>query len=329
MKHLIYIFFVFLLFNACTTDSEKKIDVSGIEADVKITRLEQELFSLESRDEVKAFLENHKLFTQDFLQQTQFPVDSNVVNAVFQLATDTNVRVLLNETQEKFKDMSNVEKEFEQAFKHIKYYYPDFVVPQVHTIITGFGNDIFVSDSLIVIGLDYFLGDKGTYRPDVPQYILRRYRKEYIVPMTVMAISRNYNQTNEKDNTLLGDIIYYGKSYEFMSHMMPSTPDSLIIGYTDKQLQGAKENRDIIWAHFVDKKLLYETSHFTKTKYVDERPYTAEIGSEAPGAIGRWLGWEIVKAYMKEKEQVSIAELMKNTDAQSIFMQSKYKGKML
>jgi hypothetical protein len=108
--------------------------------------------------------------------------------------------------------------------------------------------------------------------------------------------------------------------------MMPSKHDSLIIGYTGEQLAESDTNRNVIWAHFIEKKLLYETSHFVKIKYVDERPYTAEIGSKAPGAIGRWLGWEIVKAYMQE-EKPALPDLMKNQDAQRIFMQSKYKGK--
>ncbi len=121
-------------------------------------------------------------------------------------------------------------------------------------------------------------------------------------------------------------MIFYGKSYQFASYMLPQLHDSLIIEYTGQQLEDTDENRNIIWGHFIEKNLLYETSHLTKNRYVDPRPYTAEIGAKAPGAIGRWLGWEIVKAYMQE-QGVTLQELMKNNDAQSIFVQSKYKGK--
>ncbi|MDH3710460.1 MAG: gliding motility lipoprotein GldB, partial [Cyclobacteriaceae bacterium] len=77
--------------------------------------------------------------------------------------------------------------------------------------------------------------------------------------------------------------------------------------------------------HFVEKKLLYETSHFTKKKYMDERPTTVEIGNKCPGRIGEWLGWQIVMKYMKENPQISLDQLMESEDVQGIFTQSRYK----
>lgn len=326
MKQLIYIFFVFALFSACTSESDRHVDISGIHMQVKIERLEQELFRLKSKESVKKFLDDNKVFTRHFLQAEQYPHDSILVNAVYRLATDTSINGLLEETNREFADLGSLEEEFANAFRHIKYYYPDFRAPQIQTTVTGLANDMYVSDSLVIIGLDFFIGDSATYRPQFPQYVLKRYRRQYIVPSVVLLLSKKYNLINPGDRTLLGEMIFYGKAFEFTKHMMPSRHDSLIIGYSGEQLAESDTNRNIIWAHFIEKKLLYETSHFVKTKYVDERPYTAEIGSKAPGAIGRWLGWEIVKAYMQEKE-LSLQELMKNKDAQQIFMQSKYKGK--
>jgi gliding motility-associated lipoprotein GldB len=326
MKQLIYIFLICTLFYACTSESDKEVDISGIQVDVEIKRLEKELFALKSKDEVKNFLNQNQAFRQHFLQASQYPHDSILINAVYQLATDTSISQLLNETQQQFGDLSALQQEFARAFKHIKYYYPDFIPPQIYTVVTGLANDMYVSDSLVIIGLDFFIGDSATYRPQFPQYVLKRYSKEYIVPSVILLLSKKYNQVNSADNTLLSEMIFYGKAFEFTKYIMPAVHDSILIGYSAEQLADSDKNRDVIWAHFIEKKLLYETSHFVKIKYVDERPYTAEIGSKAPGAIGRWLGWQIVKAYMRE-EKPTLQELMKNNNAQRIFMQSKYKGK--
>jgi uncharacterized protein YjaZ len=69
---------------------------------------------------------------------------------------------------------------------------------------------------------------------------------------------------------------------------------------------------------------LYENNLFIKKKYMDERPKTLEIGNKCPGRIGEWVGWEIVKKYMAE-QNIALPELMENSDAQRVFMQSKYK----
>ena len=85
-------------------------------------------------------------------------------------------------------------------------------------------------------------------------------------------MSSGLNKTEIEDKSMLAEMIYYGKAYYFTSQVLPHTQDSLLIGYSAEELQNINQNEDVIWAHFVEKQLLYETSHFTKKKYMDERP---------------------------------------------------------
>lgn len=328
MKYLVYLFLVFILFTSCTSQSEKEIDVSHITIDVTFEQLEQKLFSAKSTGEIKSFLEENKLVAEYFIPFPEGTPDSVKVIKLFQLTQNEGLQNLYQNSKQQFGDLSTLRNQFQRAFQHIKYYYPEFKVPKIQTIVTGFGRDLLVTDSVIVIGLDYFIGDKASFRPDAPAYILRTFQPDYIVPKVILLMSQQYNQVNPQDKSLLSDMIYYGKSYEFTSYVLPQVHDSVLLEYTSEQLIQSDENREVIWGHFIEKKLLYETSYFTKTRYVDPRPYTAEIGSKAPGAIGRWLGWEIVKAYMRE-QQPTLQQLMKTDNAQTIFVQSKYKGKSL
>ena len=125
---------------------------------------------------------------------------------------------------------------------------------------------------------------------------------------------------------MLADMVYYGKGYIFTKTMLPNVSDSLVIGYSDKQLTETFNAQDVVWAHFIDNQLLYQTSPAIKQRYLNERPFTAEIGQACPGAIGRWLGWRIVGQYHDEHSGVGISDLMRNADARQIFEQSGYKG---
>ena len=184
---------------------------------------------------------------------------------------------------------------------------------------------MYISDSLLIIGLDYFIGKDATFRPvDLPEYILKRYQKEYLVPSIVLLMSNHFNQTNHRNNTMMAEMIHYGKAYYFTKQVMPCTPDSLIIGYSAKEMADINENEDIIWANFLHNEVLYETSHEIKNKFLGERPTVYEIGNECPGRIGMWIGWNIVSEYM-ENNDVTLTELMKETDVQKIFNQSKYR----
>lgn len=298
--------------------------------DISFERLDQQLFSSKSSAGVQSLLNRNPAVAQLYFNANEAGNDTALVRELTNRINNPALLEFNQQIQRKFSDMSDLRNQLTEAFSTIKKDFPDFHTPKVVTVVSGFmGPDLVVSDSLIVIGLDYFVGPTAKYRPqgpEYPQYILRRYDKDYIAPAIVFAISDKYNATNRADQTMLADMIYYGKGYVFTKTMLPDVADSLIIGYSDKQLTQTFNAQDVVWGHFIDNQLLYQTNPAIKQRYLNERPFTAEIGQAAPGAIGRWLGWRIVGKYLDEHNSVSIAELMRNADARQIFEESGYKG---
>ncbi len=267
-----------------------------------------------------------------FFARKNYPSDSVFINQLFERFVHPSLDTLLMETKKTFGDGHALKEEFRIAFANMKYYYPDFQVPRVETVITGLleGNDLFVSDTLIIVGLDYYLGKKGKYRPKMYEYMLRRYQKNFIIPSTLLlyGIDSKYNHVNLSDRTVLGEMIAYGKAYYFAKRMLPCSPDSVFIGYTSKEIEGAKVNQDMIWKRLVDDEALFSTSQQMKQRFIAERPKTYEVGNECPGRIGTWVGWQIVNEYMRQNTQTTLSDLMKMTDAQKIFKGSKYNVKV-
>ncbi|WP_461093692.1 gliding motility lipoprotein GldB [Spirosoma gilvum] len=311
--------FCLLLLASCTKNE-----------DVTIIRLDQQLFSGKSPDSIRAILNRNLAIAQLYFNANGAGNDTSIVNQLSNRITDTSLTEFNRQIQAEFGDLTELRKQLGEAFTNIKKDFPDFHAPKIATVVTGFmGPDLVVTDSLIVIGLDYFAGPKAKFLPpanEFPQYILRRYDKDHLAPAIVFALSDKYNATNRADQTMLADMVYYGKGYVFTKTMMPDIADSLVIGYTDKQLTQTFNAQDVVWGHFIDNQLLYQTNPAIKQRYLNERPFTAEIGKDCPGAIGRWLGWRIVSNYYDERGGVGIADLMHTADARQIFEQSGYKG---
>jgi len=337
-------FFIAMFLVSCSDDGESIPDLSDIPTvDLEIRRLEQEVMAQKDKAAIHRFLEENPVLAEKYFRRRQYPNDSLLVNVIHAFTSDPHTDTLLRDVNQIFADISSLEKDLEQAFRFAQYYYPDFVVPKVYTSISGFnafgfGNDIFLTDSMVVIGLDWYAGRRSTYRPpDIPVYMLERYEPEYIVPNIITFMSAQYNNYNYQDPTLLADMIYYGKAFHFTDKLLPYTPDSLIIGYTADEMRLSQENVEIIWAHFIENPdaqpngggaanaLFFETAENLKNKYIGERPTVPEIADKCPGRIGRWLGWEIVRAYAKNNEEVPLAELMDIADAHKLFQQSGYK----
>jgi hypothetical protein len=122
-------------------------------------------------------------------------------------------------------------------------------------------------------------------------------------------------------------MIWYGKGFVFTKKILPSLPDSLLFGYTGKELAETKAFQSEVWEHFIDNSLLFKKEEYIKAKYIGERPKTPEIGPACPGSIGRWLGWRMVDLYSKQDSQISLPKLMANKEANKIFLASGYRGK--
>ena len=323
-------YFVISLFAlaSCGLEENNCIEAPEVEnhITINIERLEDQLFASETPADVLKLLKDNPEMTKEFLGSDQYPSDSILARELFRVIKNPYTDTLRMEAQKYFGDMDDIKNEFENAFSYIKHYYPDFEAPEIKTMVTGFGSsEMYVSEDLIVIGLDFYLGPQGKYRPNgIPGYILKRYDKPYIVPATVLLYADRYLKEDPKDNSMTADMVYYGKKYFFTKNMMPCTNDSLLIWYDGKELANVEQNKHLLWYHFLEKELLFETNHIIKQRYMDERPGVFEIGTECPGRIGAWIGWDIVKEYHKLNPDLSLQEIMANPNAREILKGAKY-----
>jgi gliding motility-associated lipoprotein GldB len=323
----LFFFLILLLAFACgKKEATCELDeaILNQEVNLKITRLEDEFFGAKTAEDYKFLMEKHPEFVKEYLQLDLYPNQDSLISELITIHQDSTMRTLYDSVKLEFQDFGKIEKDLENAFKAIKYNFPEFQIPKVYTFVSGFNSDLIVTEELIVIGLDYFLPVTHTFQPDQPRYLANRYEAPYIVPMLVTVISSRFNATDPGDNTLLAEMIYYGKSYHFTKAILPCTSDQYIIGYTPEEIAESFDNEEYIWAHFVENELLYETNPFELRKYVGEAPFTDAISTKAPGRLGRWLGWNIVEDYVVNNE-ISLADLMAETDAENIFRQSGYR----
>jgi gliding motility-associated lipoprotein GldB len=318
----------FLFLYSCgknATECTLSEEILRVPVQLEVQRLEKEFYRIENRDQLSDFMDSYPEFVDEFFQVELYESREELEEELMAIIEDPLMQELNEEVEAHFADFQSLETELENAFKYIRYYYPDYQVPKIYTFVSGFSADFHLTEDMIVIGLDYFLPADHPFQPgELPQYISARYQREYLVPTLVTAISAQFNHTDMKDNTLLAEMIFYGKSYHFTKAILPCTPDSLIIGYSEDQIVASYANEGLIWSHFIENQLLFETNPFEIRKYTGEAPFTDEISPDAPGRIGRWVGWNIVDDYV-HSNNVPLPELMRESRTEHIFRQSGYK----
>ena len=329
MKKLPLLFLALLIWMCGSRNEECEYtpQASPESLELRTENFEDTLASIKSKKELIEFLTRQPLIRDEMLRRREYPNDSVFINEMFKRFTNPAIDTLLAETNKVFGDGSKLISEFRKAFANLRYYYPDFTPPKIKTLITGLDSDLFVSDTVILISLDFFLGPDAKYRPKTYEYLMRRYDPHDIVPSCILiyGISPRFNKTDLEDRTVLADMVAYGKSFYFAKRMLPCTPDSVLIWYADEEISGARDHEDLIWARLVQDKILFSTNVIDKKNYLGDRPVTIQVGEKCPGRIGQWVGWQIVKEYMDTNPEKSLTDLMATADAQALFKLSNYK----
>jgi gliding motility-associated lipoprotein GldB len=331
----IYLFFACLLtFFSCKQSNRP--DVKDIKVDVSIERFDKDL----AAGMAKALEQTDRQLAQKYGNFYQDYVNRIVGNGAFSgpeilevLYKDQAYRDLSHDADSVFKNMDPIKDDLTQAFKHIKYYYPQIRVPKFIAFVSGFEVQTPIGDGYMGIGLDMFLGKDSKFYPaivrNVPLYISRRFTPEYVVPRLTETFAREeLFPEKDEDRTLLAKMVHNGKILYFMDQVLDEqVPDSVKIGYTAKQLGWCNAYEGNIWGFFMDQELLFNTDYQKIQVYLSEGPFTPGLGEKNQSApkLGVWIGWQIVRKYMQENPDVSLQELMANQDAEGILRASKYK----
>lgn len=329
-------FFTALILTSC--QNKKAVDVSHIDVDIRIERFDQDLKTLQPDNITKrlpVLEKKYSTFYQDYMEQ-MLSAGSTSDTAYYAnmrlILTNDDFHALKTEVGAAFKDLSNKEGELRDAFKHIKYFYPDVQIPRIISFYSGFTVQVPLGKNYLGIGLDMFLGAGSKFYPalrqSIPQYISRRFTPENITPRLIETFVREEMFPEPDDlNSLLDRMIYNGKVMYFMQSVLPEVPDSLIINYTSDQQQWAENHQSDIWGYFLENNLLYESDYMKIQKFLTEAPFTPGIGNrnESAPKLALYTGWQIIREYMERNQNVDLPALMKNTDYQQILTDSRYK----
>ena len=339
-KQIYLFFFISLLLSAC--GRSKKIDVSNIHVDVKIERFDLEFDAMKTKPMAQQAAYLQKKYGDFYRHIVALLIQDDDVNindtAYFKLLRQVFAgqpyKDLKHDVDSVYPNVDIPQAELTDAFRHIKYYFPQKRLPKVYAYLSGFEAQTVIGNGYFGVGLDLFLGGNSRFYPALteayPHYLSRNFNTENITPRVVEGMAReDMFPENDSSKTLLSKMIYNGKIMYFMDQILPDEPDTIKIGYTGAQLKWCQQFESNVWAWFLEQNLLYETDYPKIQKYLTEAPFTPGLGekNESAPKLAVWTGWQIVRQYMSKHPEVTLPALMANTDAQKILNESNYRPK--
>lgn len=322
-----FTFLLVILFIYSCDRSHKNGESSNHNSEIyiHINRYEIALFKLNPEnlgEELKTIQKQYKIFVGDNIN------DPNNIKQLRDYLSDPAIKIIYGDCMKKYPDMKDVEKQLSNAFFKYKELYPEVKIPKVYTYVSGidYNSSVNYADTALIIPIDMYLGSNyPTYsKIGIPGYISMRLDKEFIVRDCMRKIGESNIPSNFTPKTLLDFMITKGKILYFTMVAMPDLTDNINMAYDKAQLDWCRSNEANLWAFLINNKLLFTDDDNTITKFINDSPFTSVISKEAPGRIGEWIGWQIVNSYMENNKNISVQQLMKETDSQNILTNSKY-----
>jgi len=332
---------IIFLFTACSPDKRPIPDVSDIIVPLKIDRFEQALFQMDTTNfslALDKLNESYPEFTEIFTNNifeigSVDSMNNEQITYLRGFVTSPVYRSVYDTTQLLYPDLEEIEKELHRSLQFFKYYFPSLPVPtKLTTFVAAFNySAIIYGENELAASLDMFLGPNFNYQQYNPgstifsNYLVRAYTPEHLTA-SLMAVLVDDIVGQQKGSRLIDIIIHEGKKLYILDQLMPTTADTVKFKVSEPQWNWLQENEENLWSYLLTEDLLYNNNRQDIRKLVDPSPSGAPaLPKESPGQAANYIGFNIIKAFMRQQKDLPLSELLLYIDAQEIMDLSRYK----
>ncbi len=317
-------------FLSCSkSDSYKKklnVNCKNVEPrQLEIMEYNKALFSIDTAD----FETGLQSIRPQFSALLGDTLETSDILFIKNFVTDTFAMRINELVEETFHNLEIVSNKVKDVYQHLRYYYPEVTLPPTFTYVSGIDFDngpVMISPEAVMISLDFYLSNKDFVYDKVgmPRYVSRRRQPASLSKDLAESLYYTYCHDNIKNKNVMMEMIARGKKYFFIEAMEPSMNDSVLLGYSSRQMEWAQDNEGEVWATIVGNNMLYANSFEQYRVLFNDGPFTAAFSENAPARLGDFIGLQIIRSFMSNNDE-SLRQLMEMTDYQDILQRSRYK----
>ena len=267
-----------------------------------------------------------KLLIEDVLAIGQVN-DDNILRKLRTYYSDTTLLRLMADVEARYPDLQEVEKGLTKGFRELQKEVPGLWVPTVYAQISALNESVIVTDSLLGISLDKYMGeDYPLYKRFYYSYQRRTMRPDRIVPdCFIFFLMSEYPFPMEHGRTLLDVMLHYGKINYVVKQILDYSSSEEALGYSPEGKQWCHDHRQDVWEFIARNNHLAATDPMVVRQYTKPAPSKIFFGEDAPSLVGTWLGTQIIESYMKKHKHVGLQQLLEMTDYKEMCAEAKFK----
>lgn len=215
---------------------------------------------------------------------------------------------------ERFQDLDSIEEVLGEIDCNLAAELPAVTLGDIYGIIFPYNQAILQSDSIVLVALNHYLGaDFEGYGYFEPYQRRNKSPRQLPYDLVEARIAYGYPEIEpggDNHPSALNSMLYHGAVTEAKMRLVPGATEADALGYDPAQMQWAADNEANIWNALITRKLLYTTSAVEIDRLLAPSPHTAIVHHEAPGRIGRYTGYRIVRSYLQRHPDTPLSYLL-------------------
>jgi hypothetical protein len=306
-----------------------EVDISGVEVALKSKRLDRDLFRSAEKNfnSINASLQKeYGIFYTHYLAEIiriGLPTDPMIAVQLEHFVQDPNWQETQKQIDIVFADAEPVSDQFEEAFRYYKYHFHEAQIPELVFYNSGFNVGVYPTSTHLGVGLEWFLGVKNPVvqrlAPErFPQYLKDKLDKKYMAVNAIKGWMMVNHQNILPKEDIISMMIFHGKMMYLVDAVFPRMDEETKMNYTTTALEWCKTHEYNVWTYLIENKVLYSTNPKELAGFFNDGPFTPGISQESPARVGIWMGWQIVRQYMKKNPEVTLQQLLQEQNHQKI-----------
>ena len=220
-------------------------------------------------------------------------------------------------------DLEPQRRDLQDAFKRMMVFFPSTHAPKVIAFNSGFNYGIYPVDSILGVGVEWFIGTEhpviGYLSPDAfPQYVKDRMLPEMLVPAAVKGWLLVSFTRDIRGADLLTNLVETGKVMALLAALLPDTDPAQVFAFNKAQLARCEANEYMMWQEIVGEELLNSKKEDVIRRSMNDGPFTSGFPRESPGHVGEWIGYRMVKSYMVANPDMDFEALFAMDDTRAV-----------
>lgn len=265
----------------------------------------------DSEENLAAYLDSMPLVRDTYFGYIGFqPSDSLPLSA---LSTSRMITMFTPQTDTVWKDLLQIENQLGHILAEGQEAGFTFPKRQYAAVVWGKPNSMVLTDSVMLIALNYYLGSNSDVYAGWPEYLKKNRNPEnlpYDMAEALAGMAYPFETEAESSTELIQEMLYRGAIARVREKLVEDGKLAAALGWSEDELKWAEFKEAEIWQAIVNGDMLYSTDPMVKRKMLSPAPSSSQFGPEAPSALGVFIGYRIIDSYMKNHDGTKLPDIL-------------------